>query len=32
VGGQFMAAKFDEATMFRAAAALEQALGAEALT
>lgn len=26
VGGQFMAARFDEATMFRAAAALEQAL------
>jgi len=30
VGGQFMASHFDEATMLRAAAALEQALGAEA--
>jgi aspartyl-tRNA(Asn)/glutamyl-tRNA(Gln) amidotransferase subunit A len=30
VGGQFMAAPFDEATMLRAAAALEQALGVEA--
>jgi aspartyl-tRNA(Asn)/glutamyl-tRNA(Gln) amidotransferase subunit A len=29
VGGQFMAPHFDEATMFRAAAALEAALGAE---
>ena len=30
VGGQFIAAHFDEATMFRAAYALERALGAEA--
>ena len=30
VGGQFLAARFDEATMFRAAYALEAALGAEA--
>lgn len=30
VGGQFITAKFDEATMFRAAYALESALGAEA--
>jgi aspartyl-tRNA(Asn)/glutamyl-tRNA(Gln) amidotransferase subunit A len=30
VGGQFMATHFDEVTMLRAAAALEQALGAEA--
>ncbi|AMW04853.1 Asp-tRNA(Asn)/Glu-tRNA(Gln) amidotransferase subunit GatA [Gemmatimonas phototrophica] len=30
VGGQFMAAPFDEATMLRAAAALERVLGAEA--
>ena len=29
VGGQFIAAHFDEATMFRAAYALERALGAE---
>jgi Asp-tRNA(Asn)/Glu-tRNA(Gln) amidotransferase A subunit family amidase len=29
VGGQCMAARFDEATMFRVAAALEQALGLE---
>jgi len=29
-GGQFMAAHFDEARMFEAAAALERALGAEA--
>jgi aspartyl-tRNA(Asn)/glutamyl-tRNA(Gln) amidotransferase subunit A len=29
VGGQFMAARFDEATMFKAAAALEYALAAE---
>jgi Asp-tRNA(Asn)/Glu-tRNA(Gln) amidotransferase A subunit family amidase len=30
VGGQFMAPHFGEPTMLRAAAALEQALGAEA--
>ncbi len=30
VGGQFMAARFDEVTMFRAAAALEQSLQQEA--
>lgn len=30
VGGQFLAARFDEATMFRAAYALEAALGPEA--
>jgi Asp-tRNA(Asn)/Glu-tRNA(Gln) amidotransferase A subunit family amidase len=30
VGGQLMAAHFDEATMVRVAAALETALGAEA--
>jgi aspartyl-tRNA(Asn)/glutamyl-tRNA(Gln) amidotransferase subunit A len=30
VGGQFMAARFDEATMFKAAAALEDALAREA--
>ena len=30
VGGQFMAPHFEEATMLRAAAALEGALGAEA--
>lgn len=30
IGGQLMAAHFDEPTMFRAAAALERALGAEA--
>ena len=30
VGGQFIAAKFDEATMFRVAYALEAELGAEA--
>ncbi len=29
VGGQFMAARFDEATMFKAAAALEHAMGME---
>ena len=30
VGGQILAAHFDEPTMFRAAYALEEALGAEA--
>jgi aspartyl-tRNA(Asn)/glutamyl-tRNA(Gln) amidotransferase subunit A len=32
IGGQLIAAHFDEATMFRAAYALERALGSEALT